>query len=223
MVCGVYVIRNRVDGKVYVGSAVNVRKRWNSHRSDLRRGDHHALRLQRAWSKHGEDAFEFELVEIVVDRLFLLAREQFWIWRSDCANPLHGYNVCAQAGSPRGIEWTAEQRARQREHGKRTGISDACRAAQRIAMTGSQTARDAQAKTVAARKAAGTYAHSVETRQKLVLIARRKLDFNALAEIKHRLAAGERQTVLAAAYGVHVNTISKIKNGKHLGALNASE
>jgi group I intron endonuclease len=222
MASGIYVIRNRADGNVYVGSAVDIRKRWCQHLSDLRRGRHHALRLQRAWDKHGESSFDFEVAEEVEDRLFLLAREQCWIWRTDCTNPVLGYNVCSEAGSARGISWTPEQRARQSIAGKRIGISDACREAQRITMT-SGLAREMQAKTVAARKAAGTYAHSSETRQKLLHVVRRKLDSQSLIAINQRLAAGERQTILAAEYGVHVNTISKIKNGRHLGALNVAD
>jgi len=57
---GVYQIRNAVDGKTYVGSAINLRKRFNDHRSLLKRDRHHCQHLQRAWKKHGEACFSFE-------------------------------------------------------------------------------------------------------------------------------------------------------------------
>jgi hypothetical protein len=59
----VYEIRNRVNGKVYVGrtiKAAGVRK--TQHWSDLRAGRHHNIHLQRAWNLYGEDAFRFDAV-----------------------------------------------------------------------------------------------------------------------------------------------------------------
>lgn len=61
---GVYQIRNRANGKVYIGSAVSIWVRWLTHRSELRRGVHHCPPLQRAWDKYGEDQFEFSVLEV---------------------------------------------------------------------------------------------------------------------------------------------------------------
>jgi group I intron endonuclease len=63
MTCGIYKITNTIDGKVYIGSSVDVRGRFNSHRSDLRQNKHGNSKLQRAWKKHGEEAFVFEIIE----------------------------------------------------------------------------------------------------------------------------------------------------------------
>jgi group I intron endonuclease len=57
---GVYTITCVPTGKVYVGSAARMfRDRFKSHRHLLRGGRHHSNHLQRAWNKHGEDAFAF--------------------------------------------------------------------------------------------------------------------------------------------------------------------
>jgi group I intron endonuclease len=56
---GVYQILCVPTGKAYVGSAVNLAKRWQEHRWMLRRGQHHSQYLQRAWDKYGETAFAF--------------------------------------------------------------------------------------------------------------------------------------------------------------------
>ena len=48
---GVYQITNKVTGKFYIGSAVNFRKRWNTHKSCLRNNKHANKHLQRAWNK----------------------------------------------------------------------------------------------------------------------------------------------------------------------------
>lgn len=63
MTCGIYRITNTINGKVYIGSSVDVRGRFNSHKSDLKLNKHGNSRLQRAWNKYGEQAFVFEIIE----------------------------------------------------------------------------------------------------------------------------------------------------------------
>jgi GIY-YIG catalytic domain len=55
--CGVYTILNNVTQDQYIGSSMNIAKRFAQHRSLLRRGRHYADRLQEAWSAYGESAF----------------------------------------------------------------------------------------------------------------------------------------------------------------------
>lgn len=60
--CGVYQIRNTVNGHVYIGSSRDIQQRWGGHKWDLRNGVHDNEHLQRAWNKYGEDAFVFETI-----------------------------------------------------------------------------------------------------------------------------------------------------------------
>ena len=75
----VYKIINGINGKCYVGSSKNVRRRWVTHRSMLRNNSHHCLYLQRSVNTYGLGNFVLEILEEVdsVDSLF--EREQFWI------------------------------------------------------------------------------------------------------------------------------------------------
>jgi len=98
---GIYCIRNIVSGRVYVGSAVKIKDRWRLHRSRLNRGKHHSVLLQRSWTKHGSEAFSFEVIENVPAEQ-LIAREQFWIESIDACNPQTGFNVAPKAGSSLG-------------------------------------------------------------------------------------------------------------------------
>jgi group I intron endonuclease len=59
-----YSIENKVNGKCYIGSTVNLKSRWAAHRTTLRHGKHHSFILQRAWDKHGENNFEFKILFI---------------------------------------------------------------------------------------------------------------------------------------------------------------
>lgn len=96
MTSGIYVIRCKSTGKVYVGSSKNIKLRWRQHRQQLKAGTHHSIKLQRAWDKYGEDAFEFEIVEEVVDGL-LTVYEQVYI--NQYNSPVDGYNILEVAGS----------------------------------------------------------------------------------------------------------------------------
>lgn len=57
---GIYGIRNKINGKIYVGkTTMNFGDRWDNHRACLRGGYHGNKYLQRSWNKYGEDNFEF--------------------------------------------------------------------------------------------------------------------------------------------------------------------
>lgn len=58
-IIGVYFIKNKITGKFYVGHSVDIEKRFNAHKSYLRRGKHHSIYFQRAWDKYGEENFDF--------------------------------------------------------------------------------------------------------------------------------------------------------------------
>lgn len=88
---GIYHIKNLATGRLYIGSSCNVEARVSRHKVLLRSGKHWARRLQNSWNKRGENSFEFKLVEEVADSIFLLAREQFWIWRTEAHK--NGYNT----------------------------------------------------------------------------------------------------------------------------------
>lgn len=60
---GIYQIKNVVNGKIYVGSSINMDSRWSNHKTALRGNYHHGTYLQRAWGKYGEDNFLFSIVE----------------------------------------------------------------------------------------------------------------------------------------------------------------
>lgn len=104
MASGIYEIVNLVNGKRYVGSAVDIAQRWREHRKGLRAGRHHSRHLQSAWLKYGTDAFEFRIVA-ECDPLLLIAKEQA---EFDRLRP--DYNICPTAGSTLGRPHSAETR-----------------------------------------------------------------------------------------------------------------
>lgn len=93
-ISGVYAFVNRRNGKVYVGSGINVLNRLSVHLTFLRRGTHHSSYLQRAWARYGEQQFAFALLERVSRIENLAQREQWYIDELGADDPDTGYNVC---------------------------------------------------------------------------------------------------------------------------------
>jgi group I intron endonuclease len=110
---GVYAIRHLATSRCYVGSTVNLQKRWQAHRRMLRNGRHHSVRLQNAWNKYSEQQFEFVVLEIVPDKTAIVAREQHWIEALRSSKRKSGYNVCSIAYSKLGVKSSAETRRKQ--------------------------------------------------------------------------------------------------------------
>lgn len=110
-VAGIYQIRNTVNGRVYVGSALDVEKRWLLHKFQLNRGNHHCQHLQHAWVKHRETAFVFEIIEAIEDKEGFIAREQVYL--DDAFATGRAYNIAPKAYSCLGVKRSAETRAKQ--------------------------------------------------------------------------------------------------------------
>lgn len=89
-VCGIYLIRNTVNGKVYVGQSVHVNRRWHEHKKCAIWG--HKSHLYDAVRKYGAGAFEHLVLEECNPEMFD-AREAYWMAVYDCRNPERGYNL----------------------------------------------------------------------------------------------------------------------------------
>lgn len=91
---GVYIIKNIINNKVYVGSTyVKFSERYRSHRNRLKRQVHHSPHLQNSWNKYGEDNFSFVPIEILEDNEEITLREEYWINYYNAV--MDGYNVTA--------------------------------------------------------------------------------------------------------------------------------
>ena len=99
---GIYRITCIVTGKIYIGSALNLRNRWRRHRNALLRNGHHNPKLQRAWNKYSPDAFTFEVLELVLP-ISLTAREQYWFKKLKPFGK-RGFNIYRVAGSSLGYK-----------------------------------------------------------------------------------------------------------------------
>jgi group I intron endonuclease len=96
---GIYQLRCLPTGKVYVGKATNLGRRWSFHRRHLNQGRHYDPHLQAAWDLFGEESFEFSVVALV-QPADLLNREQVWTEATGCTERQKGFNLLEIAGAP---------------------------------------------------------------------------------------------------------------------------
>lgn len=114
---GIYMIRNVHTNETYVGSSVDVQRRWADHKRELKAGSHKNALLLAAWNQWGENSFHLEVLELVGEREDLENREQhhldllrpvyneittaarapFRTWRSDAADEARFWSKVDQA------------------------------------------------------------------------------------------------------------------------------
>lgn len=106
MTSGIYQITNQINGKRYIGSAVNLADRWCLHLIQMRRGTHHNSHLQKAFDKYGERAFAVAILEKIEPEM-LIEREQYYL---DTIHP--EYNIAPTAGSQLDFRHSQETRGK---------------------------------------------------------------------------------------------------------------
>lgn len=109
MNCGVYMIKNKTTGKVYIGSSKVLSKRFYAHRRALTVGKHHSVKLQHSWNKYGSELFDFSV-------LLLCSPENRVMYEQICIDHYgshkNGYNILPKAGTTEGRKATDEQKAK---------------------------------------------------------------------------------------------------------------
>lgn len=108
---GVYLCRNKITGKVYVGSSTkSIRGRIKSHIDGLEKNKHGNRYFQRAWNKYGRGAFAW----FILRRCFpenCLKYEQLYIDKYESYKRLKGYNISPTAGNVLGVIWPESAKA----------------------------------------------------------------------------------------------------------------
>ena len=90
--CGIYIVKNSVNDKVYIGQSVNIGRRWLSHKASAtsKGARDYNTKLHTAMRKFGIDKFHYEILE-ECGREFLDEKEEQYIEKYDSIK--NGYNM----------------------------------------------------------------------------------------------------------------------------------
>ena len=91
--CGIYQIKNKINGKKYVGQSTDIEGRLKDHfrylkNKNYKQENEHFIR---AFHKYGAENFEASIIAIC-DEKDLNIYEPWFINIQGCANPKYGYN-----------------------------------------------------------------------------------------------------------------------------------
>lgn len=75
MESGIYIIKNIVNDRFYLGATSNFDVRKRKHFKLLKDNKHHCLLLQKAFNKYGANSFVFQIIE-TCDKQILFEKEQ---------------------------------------------------------------------------------------------------------------------------------------------------
>lgn len=114
---GVYKIINLKTKDLYIGSSIQIEKRFLRHKRDLRNNKHHSIILQRAWNKYKEENFKFEIIEECLEEN-LRAKEEYYL-----LNLKPVYNICKEAYSTAGREYKESTRLKHRKYALENNIN----------------------------------------------------------------------------------------------------
>lgn len=75
---GIYKIED-LDGRVYIGSALDIMSRKSRHKHALKNNSHPNKFLQSSANKYGLSYFRFSILEIITCKEDLIRKEQLWL------------------------------------------------------------------------------------------------------------------------------------------------
>lgn len=186
---GIYQIINKINGKSYIGSSINLKYRKYSHFRELKHGIHHSIALQRAYNKHGKNSFEYKIL-VTCNKEECIKLEQEYL---DTLKP--EYNICNIAGNCLGRKFSEESKAKMRK-----------------AKEGFKHSEETKQKFLGR-------THDIDIRKKISdsmkIVKPKRLSEQDIQNIKNRLSLGEKGSALAVEYKVSATIITRIKKDKY--------
>jgi len=107
-IIGIYKIINLINGKIYIGSSININRRLVRHKSELKNNVHDNEHLQNSYNFYGKKNFKFEVFEECFKENLIL-KEQYWIDFYQCYDENKGYNIRKKADNNLGVKWSKER------------------------------------------------------------------------------------------------------------------
>lgn len=123
-IIGIYMIKNIINGKIYIGQSIDVNKRINSHKYTLRNNKCGSRHLQNSWNKHGGKSFIFSIIGRVDEHKKLTNLEQKYTDFYKSNNKSYGYNERIAVDTNLGRKYSKEMRKKISKIHKGKKLSD---------------------------------------------------------------------------------------------------
>jgi len=102
-IAGIYCITSIVDKKCYVGYSTNIKKRWETHKTNLKTNRHTNTHLQAAVNLRGLNTFSFSILEALPQGMTKQKYESIetkWVLHFNSHMSEFGYNKCLPGNYP---------------------------------------------------------------------------------------------------------------------------
>lgn len=202
---GVYRIVDKKSGRFYIGSSVNVSKRWRQHRDRMQRGTHPNPMLQAVWRVDSDRLMIETLCECGSSKAEILAAEQRALDAAGVGtNPLC-MNVLAVAGSHLGRKRSAATLKALAESARGRRHSDEAKAKMRAAKLGRPLSEAHKKKLGDAARGKKLPPRDRHPRPEL-----RVFSDEEVRSIRASKAAGQSYTQIEAAYGMSRGALQRM-------------
>ena len=207
--CIVYLVRNVINGHVYFGQTWStLEHRFSQHKSDARCGKDHCVKLNRALRKHGSENFRIEPVAICFNQSAADHIEAHLIASYDTI--VNGYNI--KTGGSHGL-WPAEVKARIAR--SLTGQKHTSERNHRASLVRKGQHSSPSTEFQKGHGLSRGRVYSEGTRRKMSN-AKASLTPEQVIAIR---ADSRTQNLIAADFGIRMNTVSRIKSGVRYGTV----
>jgi group I intron endonuclease len=206
---GIYMIKNVKNGKIYVGSSIDIKTRLRAHKNLLKRNKHCNNYLQNSFNKYGLINFKFEILEVVEDKNLLNKREQFYIDKLETIYDIKGYNIRKEAKSNYGLKHSQETKIKIGKSAKKRFSKKENHNRYNVPVT--RETRDKLSKSLTGKS---NYWYGKGHLLKGSKNRNSKLSEEDVIKIKIRIRNGELLKDISKSFNVSEANISNIKRGK---------
>lgn len=215
-VSGIYQITNRITGKIYIGSSVDIGRRIYLHKWSLRTKRHHSIHLQRSWDRHGENAFEFRLLQTCPANKLQRVEQEYLDEMKPYKRDI-GYNVCNRSDSSRGVVMPPEfgRKISKAKTGKKINRVLPGKTGKDHHFYGRRHSEESKKKMSESRKGTPAWNRGISTPKKLPIYESSKFTANDILYIRSAASSKEKsQKEIAKEFCVDPSTISHIVRGR---------